>query len=332
MSKLFHRFATGYKAGIDIRKLVKKETERGSPAFRQKMGRVLESIDRGESLAASMHTTGGYFPPLPLAIVEAGERGGRLEDAFARLSKHYDNLVRFRNKFLQSIAWPTFELVFAIFIIGLMILLLGWLTDHGDNFFGTGMTSSSVFAIYFAIIMFIFGSLFVLIFGTAKGWFGLLPMRIARRLPLIGSTIEALALSRFAWAMSITENAGMNPKDMARLGLRSTENYFYTRLEDEVCDGLQDGHSFYEVFKDTEAFPSDLLIHVDNGEMAGELAESMERASQEMGSKAESNLKLIGTIGFICMLLFVGLIIGGAIIYLYNELYIQPINDLLNDL
>jgi len=333
MAKLFHRLATGYKAGLDLRTLYKKESETGSPRHRMKSKQILTDVGKGGSLSKAMDRS-DYFPPLAIAIVDAGEKGGRLDEAFRRLSNHYDNLVRFRNNFLQSIAWPCFELGASIVILGLLLLVLGLIVGSNPNAksmdgFGTGYTFHQLFYMYCVFILVVGSGLFLLIYGSIKGWFGQWPMKIARRIPLVGKTIEALALSRFSWTLSIAENAGMQAVDMAKLAVRSTENYFYARHEDEICNKLQAGNAFYPVLKSTRAFPEDLLIYVDNGEVSGELAESMFRASAELQERAERNMKLIGTIGWAMMLSFVAIIIGGTVIFLYYSFVIKPINDLL---
>lgn len=331
MSKLFHRLAVGYKAGLDIRRLYLKETELGSPGYRLRSKQISDDIGRGETLSKAMQNANEFFPPLPIAVVQAGERGGRLDEAFRKLSDHYKSLVEFRTKFLQSIAWPCFELCAAVVIIGLLILVMGWIMEGNRgtpiDWFGLGLSVEGNFMLYCTIVLVIFGSLFALVFGSVKGWFGMAPMRIARRLPLIGSTIEALALSRFAWTLSVSENAGMTAVESGELALRATENFYYTILEEEVCKDLQAGNSFYKSLKDTNCFPDDFLIYVDNGEMTGQLAESMDRASNDLQQRAENNMKTIGTIGFIATLAFVGLVMGAAIIYLYYTMLIKPLND-----
>ena len=330
---MFHRLATGYKAGLDIRLLIKKESQTGSPRHRLKSKQILTDINNGVSLSNAMESS-DYFPPLAIAVVDAGEKGGRLDEAFRRLSDHYDKLVRFRNNFLQSIAWPCFELGASIVILGLLLLILGWVVGSNPNAksmdgFGTGFTFHQLFYMYCAGVILIGGAVFLLIYGTAKGWFGHTPMKIARRIPLVGKTIEALALSRFSWTLSIAENAGMQAVEMARLAVRATENYFYARHEDDICDQLQAGNAFYPTLKSTRAFPDDLLIYVDNGEISGELAESMYRASAELQERAENNMKTIGTIGWAMMLSFVAIVVGGTVIFLYYTFLIKPINDLL---
>jgi type IV pilus assembly protein PilC len=312
LAKLFGRLATSYTAGIDLRTILKRESETGSTAYRLKTAKVAQSVADGHTLAESMKQTGNYFPELAVSVVEAGERGGRMEDSFNRLATHYENLVSFRNKLLTALAWPAFELFAAIMLVGLMMAIgdgiYRALEFEPINWLGMGSTVGNVIA-YFVLITLLLIGVVVLVVGTAKGWFGSLPMKIARRIPLIGKTIQSLALSRFAWTMSVAENAGMNPVETARLSLRSTENYYYKQQEKTICRALQQGQTFYQTFKSTGVFPEDLLIYVDNGETAGELAESMDRASREYQKTADLNLKLIGTVGFVLMLLFVGFVV-----------------------
>jgi type II secretory pathway component PulF len=331
LAKLFHRLATSYTAGVDLRSAYRREAETGSPAYRTKAQQIHKQLGGGRPLADAMQNTDGYFPELAISVVRAGERGGRLEESFSRLSKHYGDLAAFRNAFLSAIAWPAFELLFAIMIIGGLMVICDWIFDSMEmekfNWLGMGSTTGNVIAYYVLVLMFL-GGLVVLVMGTARGWFGKTPMKIAMKIPLIGKTIECLALSRFAWTMSVAENAGMNPIETARLALRSTENFFYTSLEDDVCRKLQKGHPFYATLKSTRAFPDDLLIYVDNGETAGELAESMDRASGELQARAELNLKAIGTIGFVMMILFVAAVVLFIVVFAAQQ-YINMLNSLM---
>ena len=333
MAKLFRRLETSYSAGIDLLSAYKKERQIGSPADRLKANRIVNSLKGGTALATAMQSLGDYFPELAIAVVKAGEAGGRLDESFRRLAKHYQGLVEFRNKFFISIAWPLFELFASVAIVGVMILLLHYImvdVSGGDpiDWFGMGSTTGN-FLLYVAVVTVFFGSLFVLIFGSIKGWFGTLPMRIARRVPLVGKTIEALALARMAWAMSVAESAGMDALENARLALASTENYYYRAVEPEVLDDLRAGKTFYKSYKATEAFPQEFLDAIDVGETAGELAETMDRASSDLQTKAENNMKVLGTIGFAITFGFVAIVIGGAVVLMYKRMWIDQINDLL---
>ncbi len=312
MAKLFHRLATTYTAGIDLRAAYKLEMKTGNSKYRANAKEINRQLGEGKSLAESMDNLNGYFPNLAISVVKAGERGGRLEESFARLSQHYSALVAFRNKFLASIAWPLFELTFAILIVGFFIYLCDtFYSTMGMeviDWFGMGSTFKNV-ATYFVLVFLFFSAVALLCIGSVRGWFGTVPLRIAMRIPLIGKTIQHLALSRFAWTLSVAENAGMNAIEAAQLALRSTENYYYTSLEPVVCHNLQQGHQFHQTFAATNSFPEELITFIETGEIAGELPESLNRASAELQAKAEINLKKISVIGFFLTMMLVGTLV-----------------------
>lgn len=297
------------------------------------MRQLAGQLGDGRSLAESMRSLNGTFPPLVLSIVRAGEAGGRLEESFSKLAHHYEELVRFRNRFLQAIAWPVFELVAAVFIFGLLIAVMGWLLESQGmksiDWFGFGWDAAGNFRFYCFLVIVAFGTFALLVFGTLQGWFGLLPMRIARRIPLVGKTIECLALSRLAWSLSIADHAGMNPVEASRLALEATQNYYYQSQSKRIEVSLVQGHSYYRSFGESDVFPEEFLTYIHTGEVAGQFAETMERASNNLQATAEQNLKAISSIGFVMVIVFVGILMGFAIITTWTKIFNETYRQLL---
>ncbi len=334
LSKLFYRLDKSYTAGLDIRTIIRRESENGSSSFRIAMGKLADDLDQGTGLADAMKNLAGYFPSLVVAIVQAGERGGRMDEAFRKLHQHFDGLVKFQVRLLGSIAWPLFELAAAVVIIGLLILLLGFIYTTNNieplDVFGLKLGPTGDFLLYCGIISLFAGSAFVLFRGTMKGWFGNFPMRLARRIPLLGKTIECLALSRMAWTLSMAENAGMAAGESAELSLEATQNYYYFGLIDDIKAQIAKRNEFYKAFQKTNAFPDEFLMYVQNGETTGQLAETMERVSQNLQEQAENNLKALSVIGFVMTFMFVAVLMVSVIIFMYQKFYIGPMNDALN--
>ncbi len=331
LAKLFHRLGNSYTAGLEIRHSFEREKDFGSPVYRRKMAIVSNALNQGTSLTDSLQQS-DFFPPLVLSTVKAGERGGRMDQAFHRLAAHYDNLVKFRTRFLMAIGWPVFELMASILIFGALILIMGYLLDgkegmRAPDWFGFGFQTRGNFILYVTVVLTFFTTLGLLVVGTMRGWYGTLPMRIARRVPIVGKTIECLSLARMAWTMSVAENAGMSAVETMQLALQSTQNYYYQQLEPELVSKIVRGQPFYTSMQETQSFPQDFLIFVDNGETAGKLAEVMDRASHTLQETAENNLKILSVVGFVVAFGFVAVIIGFTIISLYSQ-YIGTLNSL----
>ena len=170
MAKMFQRFATSYHAGLDILSILNRESNSGSPLHRTKASRLAQQVGKGKTLAEAMQSTNGYFPELAISVVHAGERGGRLEESFGRLADHYRSLVDFRNKFLAALAWPLFELVFAILIVGGLMALCDWIFSIMEiekfNWLLMGSTAGNV-AAYFVLVFLLMTGFVVLGLGNS---------------------------------------------------------------------------------------------------------------------------------------------------------------------
>ncbi len=324
LADLCHRISTSYKAGIDVLQIFRRESQTGSLRHRLAMTKVLDCVSQGQTIAEGLRAADNYFPELTSAVAESGETSGRLERSFFLLAQHYDTIVKFRRDMIGRLAWPIFELLSAVVIIAVMILGMGWassVSGSGEPFdlIGWDWSTMQYFWGWVSFCLVTLGSITLVIYGSMVGWFGDLPMRIARRIPLIGKTIQVFSLARFAWVLSAVYEAGMNTMHGVGLAFRSTQNFYYTQFEEPVKDQLQAGVSLTEALRETGAFPEDLLMYVENGELTGEMPETMNRLADQYNAEAEKNLNLISRIMFFVVFSIIAVMIGGLVISLYSR-------------
>ena len=110
------------------------------------MAQVADRVSRGATLAEAMRECGTYFPQLTCELTDVGELTGNLDSVLLRLSDHYQHLLRLRRTFLFGIFWPAIELVLAIFVMGLLILLLGVLGTSAAVFGLSGPRGVVIYA------------------------------------------------------------------------------------------------------------------------------------------------------------------------------------------
>lgn len=335
-AQLFDRLATGYHAGLDLRTLWQREANSVRPGLARSAKIVLEKIGSGATLAEAMSSTGGYFSPLTIAVVKAGEASGRLEQSFRRLAKHFENWARFRKDILVSMAWPLFELGFSILVIGALILLMGWalssVNPKGMDWFGWGWGTADYFRAYVAVITLGASFIGLIWLGIRMEWFGTLPVRLASMVPVLGGIMKNLSLARLSWALGAGLGAGMNVVESLKIGLQASQNSRLIELEPQIAEQIVDNRTIYESLAKTGRFPDEFLTSVSNGEIAGELPETLERMSELYQHRVETGLNLLRTITFICALLFVGVVLGGAIIFLFNKLVLGTYRDVAPEL
>jgi type II secretory pathway component PulF len=326
LAQFCRRFATAYKAGLDMRSIWEREAQHGSMAQRRAAASIRDSVQRGETLADAMAAS-RVFPPMVVAVARTGESGGRLDRAFNILAKYYESMVRFRWVLVSRLAWPMTELCLAIIVIGVLILFLGSIVPGGVDWLGLGWTTSQYFAGYVSLVVIGVAAIGGLVLAFRRGWLGETPMNLARMVPLVGKTIEVFALARFAWSLSAVLESGMSVVEGSGLALEATNNYFYTQHKAAVSNKLQGGQSLYETLLQTQAFPSEFLLMVDNGEISGELPDAMNHIADMYLEKAEANLRILATVGFFLAFGFIAVVIGITVILLYQKLYLAPMQD-----
>lgn len=112
--------------------------------------------------------------------------------------------------------------------------------------------------------------------------------------------------------------------------LESTQNFYFTDQIEKIRREIDARRQLHVALGSTGVFPREFLMYVENGETAGELAETMDRVSVDLQETAENNLRTIATIGFVLTFLFTSVVIGGAVIILFKKVYIDQIQNISN--
>jgi type II secretory pathway component PulF len=295
----------GLRAGLGIVKLCDLESQQGNRRHRAVMTEVRTAIQDGQTLTRSMAEQGGYFPPLMVQMVHAGELTGRLERILLYLADQLDHRLQVRRGFLISIAWPLLQLAAAIAVVGL-VLFIQELLGTGDTYNAAGINIS--FKSYCMIVA--TGLLTIVGVGYAmiRGWIplrGLTPL--VYRLPVIGPAIQTIALARFSRVLSMTLDAGLDPARSVKLALRSTHNDYYYEAAEPAVASIGRGESLTRSLRATGIFPADYLAAIDVSELSGTDAESLDHLAGQYEDRSRAAVRAIaGVISAVIWICIIG--------------------------
>ncbi len=332
LEKVCYRLGASLKAGIPIAEAWGNEAELLRGRTRQSFEQVHARLQDGGTLADAL-TEEPCFPALLTEMVRVGEETGALDQTFLQMADHYRALERMKRTFLHGITWPLLQAMAAAVVVSLFFVVLHVLQTRIDGLtapdvFMLGLSPLGNLGLFWAVLTILLLTGYLTVRGIMSGWFGSLPMRIALAIPLLGSTIKSLALSRFAWAFGTAVDAGMNAQKAIRLGLRSTQNLFYQKHEADIVTSVADGKDFFTSMKQTDAFPTDLMQAVQSGERTGKLTESLERLSEDYREKSALNLRRIGQLSGFGIFITVGTLMGFSILLMYAS-YLGTLSDAL---
>ena len=333
LSRLCHNVGTGLHAGLDVRRIWETECQRGSLGSRTYLNAVRARIDQGEALASALKAADGYFPSLFCEMVEVGERTGRLEKVFLRLSEHYQQIVKLRRDFLMGIAWPLIELTAAICVIGLLIWLLGALGAKGldgEPLGVFGLSGTSGAAIYFGVVLLVVAALAAVIWVFQKGIISPDPiLRVMIQLPGIGHGLRTVAMSRLTWSLAMATDSDLSADKSIELATRSAQNSFYIDHLEQMKRSIRRGGEMHEAFRATDRYPDDFLDALQTGEISGSISETMQVVAKDYEEKARLFYRSLAVIGGVLVFLAVAGIIVFMIFYLFFTMVAPVYEDAL---
>jgi type IV pilus assembly protein PilC len=333
LSELCHRLAVETDSGIDIRRTWQREADMARGRTRPHIERIRDSINRGDSLSSALAGTGSLVPPLFHEMTDVGEHTGTLGRVFRRLEVHYRRQVQAQRLFLGAIAWPMFELVFSILVIGALIWIMGIIAQRNNgkpiDILGFGLVGTRGLIIYINFVVAVALCIGGVVIAIKRGMLWTRPLqRALMRLPVIGNALQRIALARLAWALHLTLNVEMDMRRIIPLALRTTGTDYYMRYTDEIVNDVVHGDPLHVAFSRTGAFPGEFVDALGVAEESGRIVESMERLSNRYEEEAELAIRTLS----VAFGWFVGLCVMALIVLLIFRLagfYLGTINDAL---
>jgi type II secretory pathway component PulF len=328
--QLCHRVGTAVRSGVDARRVWEIEERHAIGPLKQALERIRRQVAAGGTVAEGMHATNGFFPPMFVQMVAVGEQTGKLDEVLHRLAEHYEHLSSMRRTFWIGIAWPLFELVFAVLVIGLVIFItgiIGSVTGHATDVLGWGLVGTGGAITWFILCGLLAGAIFLAAQALIRGWLGPQPVLAAMRVPVLGTCLESLALSRLTWALALSLDSGMDARRAVTMAIQSAQNPYYESSLPRVAAGIRANRQFHESFADAGVFPADFLQQLEAAELAGVTTEALLRLAKEYQERARTAMRVLTGIATVLVMFLVFGVIIFAIFSLFYHAYLKPIND-----
>ena len=120
------KLATLVDAGVPIvRSLDLMASQQRLPMFKRALMKVSLDVNEGSAMGTAMSKWPKVFDQLSIAMVEAGEAGGVLDESLKRLAKLLEDNARLKNQIKGALGYPITVLVIAILVfLGMTIFLI----------------------------------------------------------------------------------------------------------------------------------------------------------------------------------------------------------------
>jgi type IV pilus assembly protein PilC len=239
---------------------------------------MLDELAQGFTFSEAVRRAGNWVPAFDIALLEAGERSGRLDACFRVLADYYSDRARLARQMITDLAYPAFLLHFAIFIFPFPKLFIS------GNWIG-------YLAQTFGILFPIYALLAVVIYAAqakhGEVWRSFIE-RIIRPVPVLGTARRELALSRLAMSLEALISAGVSIIDGWELAATVSGSPALRRTVYAWGPDVRAGATPGEALNASGKFPDLFANQYMSGEVSGKLDEVLRRLHayyQEEGTR-----------------------------------------------
>jgi len=319
-------------AGVPIvRSLDLMATQQKLPMFKKALTSVGLEVNQGTAMGAAMRQWPKVFDQLTVAMVEAGEAGGVLDESLKRLAKLLEDNARLQNQIKGALGYPVAVLVIAILVfLGMTIFLIptfaGIFEDLGAELplFTQLMVDLSKLlrssaALVFAGALLVSVWLFGRYYSTQKG--RRVVDRLMLKVPLFGDLIMKTATAQFCRIFSSLTRAGV-PILMA-LEI-SSETAGNSIISDAILDSrglVQEGVLLSTALTRQKVLPEMALSMLSIGEETGQMDQMLSKVADFYEDEVSAAVKALTSMLEPAMIVVVGGIVGSILLAMYLPMF-----------
>ena len=336
VTTLTREIATLLQAGLPLDRALEILVElSGRAPVRDLVGRILDRVRGGTTLAEALEDEGNTFPSFYRSMVRAGEAGASLEAVLARLADFMERAQALRSSVRSALIYPTFLLATA----GLsVVVLLTFVVPTFEPLFADAGTKLPVatrmvigvgdafqsywWAMALTVVAFVFGAKAHMARPAGRlAWHGRL-----LKVPLIGATWLRIDVARFSRTLGTLLANGVPLLSALSLTKDVLGNAALAAAVDSVEPAAKAGRGLAEPLAETGVFPrlAIQLLHV--GEESGHLEEMLNKLAdiydQETKTAIQRLLSLLVPVLTLALGLLIAFIITAILLALFsiNEL------------
>ena len=319
-------------AGVPIvRGLDLMAKQQKMPMFRRALTKVSLDVNEGVSLGAAIRRWPKVFDQLTIAMVEAGETGGVLDEALQRLAKLLEDNAKLQNQIKGALGYPVAVLIIAILVfLGMTIFLIptfaGIFQDLGAElpaFTQLLVNLSDLLRSEFSF--FVVGIFMMLIWAFSK-YYGTYKGRrqidsIILKLPLFGDLIMMTATAQFCRIFSSLTRAGVPILTSLEISSQTAGNSI---ISDSILDSramVQEGVLLSTALVRQQVLPDMALNMLSIGEETGEMDKMLSKVADFYEDEVGAMVKALTSMLEPAMIVVVGGIVGSILLAMYLPMF-----------
>ena len=331
MAIFCRQFSTMLCSGIGvIKSLDILHTQEENPKFKAIIKKVYESVQRGQSLSASLNAQNGSFPDLLVNMIEAGEASGTLDRVMGRVAEHFEKSLKTANKVKSAMIYPMVLGGLTISVVTLLMVFV--LPVFIDMFESSGaalplptqilVAISNSLTGYWYIYFIIIASVIIIWTNYIKNEKGRFNFdKFKTKMPAIGKLNVIVLSASFARTLSTMMQSGIPLLKSLEITAKVLNNKYFEKSIAGMIEDIRKGLPFSVALKKADIFPLMLLSMISIGEESGALDDVLNKTATFYDEESDSAIaKMVGLLEPL-MIIIMAVIVGFIVISIIMPMY-----------
>ncbi|MFL0725633.1 MAG: type II secretion system F family protein [Prochlorococcus sp.] len=319
-------------AGIPIvRSLDLMASQQRLPMFKRALMKVSLDVNEGTSMGTAMRQWPKVFDHLSIAMVEAGELGGVLDESLQRLAKLLEDNNRLKNQIKGAMGYPITVLIIAILVfLGMTIFLIptfaGIFEDLGAELpqftqFMVDLSKllRSSFSLILVGVILVSAWIFSRYYATYQGRRQV--DRLKLNTPLFGDLIIKNATAQFSRIFSSLNRAGVPILMALEISSETAGNAIISDAILKSRTLVQEGVLLSAALARQKVLPEMALSMLAIGEETGEMDLMLSKVADFYEDEISTSLKALTSMLEPAMIVVVGGIVGSILLAMYLPMF-----------
>ena len=327
------QLSTMVNSGMSLlRSLYVIEEQTENDKLREIFVEVRKDVEAGLALSDALRKHPDIFNDLYVAMVQAGETGGILDNTLVRVAEQLEKDAALRRQIKAAMVYPTMIASFAFIVLFALVAFLVPVFEQIFEDFGgdlPAITKFTVFLSHLATERFyvLFGGLFGIVWAFRtwkKTETGRMQWdRLKLKFPMkIGDIVQKVALARFSRTFSGLVAAGVPMLEAIDITGKTSGNKVIEKAMNEVRESVKKGGSLTApMIEVPEAFPVMVTQMIGVGEETGALETMMTKIADFYEEQVAAAVKALTSILEPIMIVVVGAIVGFIVIAMYLPMF-----------
>lgn len=295
LAEVYIQFADMLQAGVPVlralRVLAGQRDQRVANVFRE----IAAAVADGDELGEAMSRRPDVFRPTHVAIIRAGEKGGFLEEAVARLGQFVETQAELRGKLTGSMIYPLVLVfmgtVILLVIFSVLIPMVRPMFDRVEQLpaitelvFAIANVASSYAPLVLALAAVLIGGFLFLLRreGFRAFWDG-----VVLRIPAVGGLLRSIAVARFARMLGTMLGNGVPMLPALETARTAAGNLVLERAIADAAEEVGAGEPLAPSLRASGLFSDDVIEMLSVGEEAGNLDKVLIRVADTVEVRVE---------------------------------------------